>query len=466
MKTLIRFIIPLLLVLLSACTEDKLFSSVVVDGPAPQAGFTYSQNFLEVTFQSTSTDAESFYWDFGDGVTSTESSPVHTYAASGTYDVVLKVNSEAGYSSFTGKLSIFVAGKAVPYFTYTPVTEKKFEFDASKSANMKLARWDFGDGSPEMEGDIVTHEFSDFGIYQVKLYVTGLLDDIVVYELSVAVGGPLVLVYSHAVVFGLDVNFDASKSENIKSAKWDFGDGSPEVNGISVVHTFPVNGTYQVKVTATGVLGDVKELVFSVNVVANYNLLKGSTMDASASAFWSTYNILHQGTSLWTVNFGYTDDKPTLGSGSCLSLNHPADASCRIFVWQAVEVEAGKNYRYSANIKLPAGVQGTYFRFLTSSVLQTAAPYTGYPFSNTSPVFIEMNNVSPTTNWQSPSFAYDGDLTANWMIGSGRYNGGTQGVYTSAITGTLYVGFGIYNTFSGTPLRVLIDDVKFELIPD
>lgn len=465
MKTLFKLMIPLLVVLLNACTEDGIIRSEFTDGPAPQANFTYSQNFLEVTFQSTSTDAESYYWDFGDGTTSTESSPVHTYAASGTYDVVLKVNSEAGYSSFSEKASIYVAGAAVPFFTYTPISELGFNFDASNSSNIKSAKWDFGDGSPEMEDIIVTHEFPDFGIYQVTLYVTGLLDDVAVFELPVTVGGPIVPSFTHTPGLGYVVNFDASQSENIKSAKWDFGDGSPEADGITITHTFPADGTYQVKLTATGVLGDVEELIIPIDVVANYNLLKGSDMEASASAFWSSYPIVHSGTWTGSLTFGYSDDKPTAGSGGCLQIHHPANASVRIFIWQAVNVESGKKYRYSANIKLPGGVRGNYFRFLTSTALQTTAPYAGYPFSNTSPVFIECNNESATTNWQNPSFAYDGDLSATWMTGSGRYNGGSQGIFTASHTGVLYVGFGLYNTNSGTPVTILVDDVKFELEP-
>lgn len=455
----------ILALLLSACTEDGIIRSEFIDGPAPQSNFTYSQNFLEVTFQSTSTNADSYYWDFGDGATSVESSPVHTYAASGTYDVILKVNSKAGYSSFSEKASIYVAGAAIPFFTYTPVSELEFSFDAGNSSNMKSAKWDFGDGSPEVEGIIATHTFPDFGIYQVTLYVTGLLDDIAILELPVTIGGPLTTVLTHSAGFGLDVNFDTSQSENIKSAKWDFGDGSPEMNGIVITHTFPAEGAYQVKLTATGVLGDVEEIVIPVEVSANYNLLKGSDMEASSSTFWSSYPIVHSGTWTGTLTFGHTDDKPANGSGGCLRIYHPANASVRIFVWQAINVEAGKKYRYSAQIKLPGGVRGNYFRFLTSTALQTAAPYTGYPFSNTSPVFIEINNESATSNWQSPSFAFDGDLTANWMTGSGRYNGGSPGVFTASQTGVLYVGFALYNTNSGTPVTILVDDVKFELIP-
>lgn len=60
----------------------------------PVANFTTPSGKLvapaEVTFTNTSLKAETYAWDFGDGGTSTEASPVHRYTHSGNYTVVLK----------------------------------------------------------------------------------------------------------------------------------------------------------------------------------------------------------------------------------------------------------------------------------------------------------------------------------------------------------------------------------------
>lgn len=58
--------------------------------PAPEAGFSYTANDLNVTFVNSSVNADTYSWDFGDTNTSTESDPVHTYAENGTYHVVLE----------------------------------------------------------------------------------------------------------------------------------------------------------------------------------------------------------------------------------------------------------------------------------------------------------------------------------------------------------------------------------------
>lgn len=55
----------------------------------PTAGFEFEIDELTVKFSNTSTNAISYIWTFGDGSTSTEAEPTHTYAESGTYQVEL-----------------------------------------------------------------------------------------------------------------------------------------------------------------------------------------------------------------------------------------------------------------------------------------------------------------------------------------------------------------------------------------
>ena len=61
----------------------------------PTADFTFATPCPETNFTDASTDpdgtVESWLWDFGDGNTSTEQNPTHTYAADGTYTVNLTV---------------------------------------------------------------------------------------------------------------------------------------------------------------------------------------------------------------------------------------------------------------------------------------------------------------------------------------------------------------------------------------
>ncbi len=62
------------------------------------ATFTYQENNLSVNFVSAASGAGSWQWNFGDGNTSIEQNPSHTYAASGTYTVTHNAANGCGFS--------------------------------------------------------------------------------------------------------------------------------------------------------------------------------------------------------------------------------------------------------------------------------------------------------------------------------------------------------------------------------
>ena len=67
-----------------------------IPGNMPTASFDYAIDGLTVHFNNTSTFSDSFLWDFGDGSTSSETSPSHTYAEDGFYDVSLTASNDLG----------------------------------------------------------------------------------------------------------------------------------------------------------------------------------------------------------------------------------------------------------------------------------------------------------------------------------------------------------------------------------
>ena len=85
------------------CTE---FAQPITVLPKPEASFTFETYWLEATFTNASVNADSYLWDFGDGITSTEMSPVHVYAAEGTYTVTLWAFNECGVVMFTADVFV------------------------------------------------------------------------------------------------------------------------------------------------------------------------------------------------------------------------------------------------------------------------------------------------------------------------------------------------------------------------
>lgn len=63
------------------------------------ADFSYVDNNGTVSFTDLSTNATSWFWEFGDGSTSTLQNPVHTYASGGSYTATLTINGLADCSA-------------------------------------------------------------------------------------------------------------------------------------------------------------------------------------------------------------------------------------------------------------------------------------------------------------------------------------------------------------------------------
>ncbi|HVZ55084.1 MAG TPA: PKD domain-containing protein [Chitinophagaceae bacterium] len=101
-------------------------------------------------FNNTSLAGQSFSWNFGDGTTSTEISPVHQYNTPGDYTVTLIANDPNTCNlSDTATAQISVSAKPVANFSVTPVppvenTPNTFTNLSSPDAVSFI--WNFGDG--------------------------------------------------------------------------------------------------------------------------------------------------------------------------------------------------------------------------------------------------------------------------------------------------------------------------------
>lgn len=87
----------------------KHSDTIVIDFELyPIAGFTSVQDSHAtiLTFTDISSDAVSYYWEFGDGFFSTLQNPDHYYPAFGTYDVMLVVGNQCGFDTFNFQVTV------------------------------------------------------------------------------------------------------------------------------------------------------------------------------------------------------------------------------------------------------------------------------------------------------------------------------------------------------------------------
>ena len=105
------------------------YISVIGDIPPPVAMFeaTPLSGSAPLTVQFTDLSIgppTSYAWDFGDGATSAEENPCHTYTAGGVFTVKLTVKNSGGSHTMTRENYISVGGShIVANFTGTPHQE-------------------------------------------------------------------------------------------------------------------------------------------------------------------------------------------------------------------------------------------------------------------------------------------------------------------------------------------------------
>jgi len=166
-------------VTLIATTSDGCSSSTtqqIVVSPLPTANFAVTGAEgcypLSVSFGNQSTNGFNYFWDFGNGNTSTSPNPNQTYWNPGSYTVTLVVTNQTGCSD-TMEISGAVSVYPPPVADFTVIAPDNITLDPTYSFqnNTILAdayNWDFGDGTQSDEFE-PTHVFDQYGGYYITL---------------------------------------------------------------------------------------------------------------------------------------------------------------------------------------------------------------------------------------------------------------------------------------------------------
>ena len=208
-------------------------------------------------------------WSFGDGTSSTVSSPTHTYATCGTYTIshIIQVNNPNGVltcaDSTVQTVTILCTTPCnlAASFTSSNVAGLANNVLAFVNTTISFApgdsiRWTFGDGTVSYDVN-PTHTFANYGTYNVCLRI--------VRNLNIPGAPPCVSEVCHTVTltapnpcnitaaFSTQANPAQSNSfvftnlstptSSANSASWTFGDGSGGT-GNSISHVYSQSGTY------------------------------------------------------------------------------------------------------------------------------------------------------------------------------------------------------------------------------
>lgn len=128
----------------------------------------------DAVFTNTSLAGQQFFWDFGDGTTSTLSSPTHTYNNIGSYTIKLVAIDSATCNIIDStQTTITVNPNPTADFSFVPVTPEvnKPTIFTNLSTGGVRYKWIFGDGDSLTKNtpDTVLHQYNATGTYNACL---------------------------------------------------------------------------------------------------------------------------------------------------------------------------------------------------------------------------------------------------------------------------------------------------------
>ncbi|MDR2855967.1 MAG: PKD domain-containing protein, partial [Methanomicrobiales archaeon] len=201
----------------------------------------------------------SWLWEFGDGRTSTEQNPVHTYETLGTY--MVSVTAIDAYEQ-TGFGSIEVNLELPPLdatFTYEIDYQDPMTVTFIGDGEAKTWNWEFGDGKTGT-GQNIKHSYNMAGEMNVTLTVADAVQEkqlsqkLLIYTPPIDVDFAITLIDAKKP---FTVSFLDRSYGPIATWQWYFGDGrtSKEQNP---VHTYNETGEYTVQLIITSQYGETK----------------------------------------------------------------------------------------------------------------------------------------------------------------------------------------------------------------
>ncbi len=213
--------------------------SVYVQIPPPESNFSMSNGCINSPVQFTDLSVvcygsiNAWSWDFGDGNFSSQASPSHEYATTGSFNVILKVYSTNGDSA-TSQQNIIIHELPTAWFTLADsacVGSDVIMTDSSTSNDGALQQWEwlYGDGNFG-NGITSTHSYNVSGTYSIQLISSTIYGCSDTIDRSVEINpGPISNFELYNTCAGETaqfINTTTAVGTSIISTYWEFGDGN------------------------------------------------------------------------------------------------------------------------------------------------------------------------------------------------------------------------------------------------
>ncbi len=197
---------------------------------------------------------KTYLWDFGDGTTSADAAPSHTYNTQGTYTIKLTITTSSGCTE-TQTMSSAVKVGSLPTAAFTSdvttaCANPGIKF-LNQSTNATEFLWEFSDGTTSTDKD-PQHTFTDIGLISVTLTAINNGCENKISKKDYVNVLPSVSRFEYAPDCNNPLQFTfTDNSVQATSWNWDFGDGTTSSAQGPLVHNFPSSGSYNVSLTTT-----------------------------------------------------------------------------------------------------------------------------------------------------------------------------------------------------------------------
>ncbi len=251
---------------------------------SPVANFSFDNNHgcdsMFVNFTNTSSvDAISWDWNFGNSQTSTlQNPPIQFYGSPGSYPLVLTVQN-TNLCSNTYSTLLYVHQTPVPAFTPTSVCVNSvatfFDNSTSSLGDPILSwNWNFGDATSSTNQN-PNHMYVTAGFYDMILSVNtaycSATDTVQINVENVPIAN--FTTDTNNGCADLFVHFSNTSSANAVNFSWNFSDGSPTTSTTNPSHiftnTYGVDTSYTVTLIAQTAFGCADSMTKLVTVYPN-----------------------------------------------------------------------------------------------------------------------------------------------------------------------------------------------------
>ncbi len=256
----------------ASITKDTL---ITIDS-LPYAQFDPNVAGPAVIMNNSSLYVLNHFWDFGDGTTSKDSSPVHVYR-DGRYEIKYTATNKCGTTTI--KKIVTVGNKPTAGFAVQkqngciPFTVK---FQNTSTSSAQTFEWTFPGGNPSSSTDKEpTVTYNSVGQYDVKLVARSAAEaDSITQTKFITVGeGPTAEFQNSITGF---VAFFSDLSKNATNYYWDFGDGKSSTLA-SPNHNYGVEGEFTVRLITENECGiDTFEKQIAIYLIPKVNFTSGT----------------------------------------------------------------------------------------------------------------------------------------------------------------------------------------------